>query len=159
MLPQCCLNVGRRPPMLWQCCGNIEILVKIRWYNIHTTLSGCPRNVVGTFKSIYKWTSPQRWDRRWDNIGTNIVTTLPQRWSVSWVLPLSHINVNPPRLEEGDEGRLLLATATSEGHIMKFKNWEWSGRWNSDSMTLLESCAWAPTIWRFCAGADFRSSL
>ena len=84
-LPECYLIIGQCKPMMWQSCGNVGILVEIQhWYNDHTTLSGRPHNIAGTFKSIYKWMSPQHWVRHWDNVGTNVVTTLPQHWIVSW---------------------------------------------------------------------------
>ena len=86
---QCCLSVvwtlADFPPTLWQCCGNFGIWVEIQhWYNVHTILYGHPHNIAGIFKSIYIWMLSQRWDWHSDNVGTNIVTTLPQCWSISW---------------------------------------------------------------------------
>ena len=83
---QCCLNIVSMSVDDGQHCSNVGILVGIQhWYSVHTLLSGHLHNVAGMLKSIYKWTMPQRLDRRWDNISTNIVTMLPQCWSISWL--------------------------------------------------------------------------
>ena len=88
---QCWLKVVWMLANVGQCCDNVGNLVEIqRWYNIRTTLSGCPHNVAGMLKSIYIWTLPQHWDQCWGNVGTNFVTMLPQRWSISWAKDVHH---------------------------------------------------------------------
>ena len=84
-LPQHSHNIAWTLSQCWP-TSNIGILVEIQcWYKVHTTLSGRPHNIAESFKSIYFWMLPQRWDRRWDSLGTNPVIMLPQRWGVSWV--------------------------------------------------------------------------
>ena len=87
MLPQHSHNIFWMMSERWTKLANVVTTLGF-WskYNIHMTLSGYPHNITGTFGNIYIWMLPQHWDRRWGNVGTNvIVTTLPQRWSVSWV--------------------------------------------------------------------------
>ena len=103
-LPECCLNVGWCRSTLWQCCGNIGVLVEIQhWYNIHTTLPECCLNVGWRRSTLRFWSQY--------NVGTTFIqccldvhttllghlkastnerchkveTTLLQRWSLSWV--------------------------------------------------------------------------
>ena len=86
LLPECCLIVI---PQWW------KAMLAQYPHNVKSTLSQCwsSANVAGIFNSIYKCTSPQQWDRRWDNVGTNVVTTLPKCWRVTWVLRLIDRNV------------------------------------------------------------------
>ena len=76
-LPQCCLNVGQCWPMLWQCCGNVGIWVKIKcWYNIHTKLSGYPHNVTG----IFEVSTNERRHNDGIKVGTMLAPTLWQHY-------------------------------------------------------------------------------
>ena len=66
ILPGCCLNNDWHRPMLWQCCGNTGILVKMQ----------CSHKIV--------WTSTQRcwdvWKHLQMNVTTNLGLTLRQHW-------------------------------------------------------------------------------
>ncbi len=87
MFTQHWLNIVSTLANIDQGCGNDGIMVEIQhWYNVRMTLSRRPHNVAGMFKGFYKWTCHNAGDRCWNNVSTNIVTTLPQHWTISWMV-------------------------------------------------------------------------
>ena len=117
-------------------CGNIGILVRIQcWYNVHRMLSGCPHNVAGVFEISTNEHCHNVDDRHWDNIGTNVVTTLPQHWSVTWVpsVWLNSIGMKPiwTTVSDGSHSEILLQKARKHKPIPNGKlNVSFSNFWN-----------------------------
>ena len=73
-LSERCLNVGQHQPTLWQCCGNVGILVK---YNIGTTFT---QHCLDVHTMLLGHLNEPTFERC-HNIGTDIETMLaPTLW-------------------------------------------------------------------------------
>ena len=71
-------------------CGNIVAMLGfLSEYNIAAMFTQCCLDVHKMLLGCLKASTNNRChnfvDRRWDNIGTNIVTMVPQCWTISWV--------------------------------------------------------------------------
>ena len=68
-LPQHSPDIAWTLSQHWPTLVNVVTTLWQHWdFGQNTTLVHCSHNIAGTFKSIHKWTSPQSWYQRWDNV-------------------------------------------------------------------------------------------
>ena len=97
-----------------QSCDDVAMLGFWSKYDIGTTfIQGC-LDIHTTFLGHVKASTNERChnigDQRWDNVGTNVVTTSPQRWSVRLAPPIQDVW---PRQKKLISGVALLAWLTA----------------------------------------------